>query len=357
MTLARWSLTWSITLVLLSESIVGQTTTAAAAITDAVGIGRCQDVEIPVALVDGGPKNQRVSGRLCDPPQGRSSTVQVLVAGFTYSKIYWDFPVDPAEHSYADSMSGRGFSTLSIDRLGTGDSSYPPSALLTLNTHAAVLHQVIDALRAGQLPGGAARGVVGVGHSYGSAVVYHEAATYHDVDAIVPSGATHLISGLAVSRIALAATQPAVLDPRTRGRTPPQDPGYVTTRPGTRAVFHARDVDPAVLAEDERTASTGTPTELATIAQYEVDTTRVRVPVLLAVGDEDQVMCAQQGDIAITDCRSAADLKRSEQAFFPRAALSAYVLPDAGHDINLAPRSHEWFAAVAGWLTAVIPAH
>lgn len=316
---------------------------------------RCQEVTIPVGVAPGLPRDQRVSAELCDPPEGRSSELQVLVAGFTYSRTYWDFPVAPERHSYVEHMAERGLSTLSIDRLGTGRSSYPPSALQTLNTHAHVLHEVVGAARDGALPGGGAEQVVTVGHSYGSAVVYHEAALYHDVDAIIPSGATHLISGIGAGQIA-ASTHPAAADPGSRGSAPPHDPGYVTTRTGTRSMFHSGTVEPAVLDADERTKSTGTLTELATIAQYEADTAAIRVPVLLAVGGQDAVMCRQGARAALADCRDDASLRRSEQAFFPSAdqQLAAFVLPGAGHDINLAPNSAEWFDAAARWVRGAV---
>jgi hypothetical protein len=68
--------------------------------------------------------------------------------------------------------------------------------------------------------------------------------------------------------------------------------------------------------------------------------------VLLALGRDDQFMCGA-GD----DCSSAASLEAGEAPYFgPAAHLKTYVLPGAGHDLNLATDTQQYQQAVITWL-------
>ena len=99
----------------------------------------CQDLSVPVSVL-GTP--QTMSGRLCTP--AGANTVQVLVPGGTYNSTYWDISYTPEIRSFRLAMNNAGYATLTVDRLGTGHSSKPPSALLTASTQAEAVHQVIQ---------------------------------------------------------------------------------------------------------------------------------------------------------------------------------------------------------------------
>ena len=50
-------------------------------------------------------------------------------------------------------------------------------------------------------------------------------------------------------------------------------------------------------------------------------------------------------------CDSATSVLARESSDYSAAAcLSAYVLPDSGHDINLHPNAPEWFAYANDWM-------
>jgi hypothetical protein len=68
--------------------------------------------------------------------------------------------------------------------------------------------------------------------------------------------------------------------------------------------------------------------------------------VLSAVGGYDSLMCGANA----TNCSSASALLAAEAPFYSRAAcLEAYVLPGAGHDINLHLDAQKFFAVAARW--------
>lgn len=321
--------------------LAGSLLTPAQAQADAAS---CRDVTIPVRLA--GLLPQTVHGRLCEPPRG-ARTVQVLVPGATYNSVYWDPALAPETHSFRLAMNKAGYATLALDRLGTGASSKPPSALLTAFTEAAVVHQVIQAIRHGDVGSQFDKVILG-GHSLGSAIAVLEAGTYHDVDGVLITGLAHRINPPGALTI-LGSFIPVALDP-VMSRLG-LDPTYLTTQPGTRyPAFHAPGpAVPEMTAYDEATKDVVAPGELldaaalATVLPY---TWKITVPVLVVLGGGDSGLC---GPLA-TDCTSSAGLLKSEAPYYSAAAqLRTYVLPGYGHSINYAPNASDYHQAVTQW--------
>ncbi|MQA13040.1 MAG: alpha/beta fold hydrolase [Pseudonocardiaceae bacterium] len=150
----------------------------------------CREVTVPVTIAgQTGP----IAGTLCVPPG--ATTVQVLVHGLSYGRYYWDLPYQHETYSYVQDAGQAGYATLAIDRLGIGESWHPASALVTYDSNANAVHQVVQAARGGDL-GSQFEKVVLVGHSLGSVIGYLEAGTYQDVDAAVFTGGGHRADNL-----------------------------------------------------------------------------------------------------------------------------------------------------------------
>lgn len=305
----------------------------------------CQDVNIPVFLAG---LRQTVYGSFCRPPQP-TSTVLLLVPGATYTSAYWDLPASLGLISFRAGMNSRGYATLAIDRLGSGRSSTPVSTLLTSSTQADVAHQIVGTLRTGQLGPGYAKVIIG-GHSLGAAISLIEAATFHDVDGVLTAGFAHQFDPIDSATDLFASLYSAALDPLLSNRN--YDPGYLTTRPGTRQRAFHRPAQPsaAVLAYEESTKDAFAATELADAA---VATTTpysllIDVPVLVAIGGRDELYC---GPLVGLDCTSAATIYRDEAPFYsPAARLRTFLLPGAyGHSFNFAPNADVFYLAVAQW--------
>ncbi|WP_460402430.1 alpha/beta hydrolase [Actinophytocola sediminis] len=308
----------------------------------------CRELRFPVSVAG---LAQTVSGTLCTPAGG-ARTVQVLVPGGLYNRDYWDIGVHQQTRSFRQAMNRAGYATLAIDRLGTGQSSTPPSVLLTVLTQAAAVHQVVQALRAGERSPRFDRVLIG-GHSLGSAIAIVVAANYRDVDGVLVTAMGHRLNVLGLVPI-FATFIPAALDPAFAGRTP--DPGYLTTSPGTRfsSLHRPGPYDPAVEAADESTKDVVAAGELVdgallgTVLPY---TRLVDVPVLTVMAAGDPTFC---GPLA-TDCASTARLLRSEQPFYaPAARLSAHVVDGYGHSLNYAPNAPGYHAAVVRWADRVV---
>lgn len=303
----------------------------------------CQEYLVPVTVPVPG---SYMAGQLC-VPAGGASLVMVLVPGATYNSAYWNFPYDPSVYNFRLAMNGAGYATMTVDRLGTGQSSKPLSTSVTSEDQAVAVHEVIAALRGGQLGGRSFGTVIIGGHSLGSTIVIYEAATYHDVNGVLLTGVSHH-PDLADLALLFATLYPAPLDPKFAGSG--LDPGYLTTEPGTRERdFDAPDrPDPGVVPTDEATKDVTSATEApdAVAAVLLPLSISINVPVLLADGQYDPYFCGA-GD----DCSTAASLTAGEAPYFsPAANLQTYVLPGSGHALNFAPDTQRYQQAVLSWL-------
>jgi pimeloyl-ACP methyl ester carboxylesterase len=313
----------------------------------------CVEINLPVSVPT---PRETVHGQLCLPAGSAPTTVQLLVHGGPYNRVYWDFPYQPERYSYQRDMASHGYVTFAVDRLGTGESTKPPSVTLLDSVEAASIHQVIGHLRAGRVGGARFDRVVLVGHSLGSGVAIREAATYHDVDAVILTGVTHLVSALEVAKIFTMGVHPVTLDPQLRKNG--SDPGYITTIPGQRGplFYSTSNADPRAIATDEATKDQVSifGVVIETLFDFLGPTSRgINVPVLLAVGEQDAIFC---GSVA-RDCSSAEALRKGEALYFgPEAELSTYVLPGAGHSMALHKNAGEYREATRAWLHAQVAA-
>lgn len=301
----------------------------------------CQDVTFPVriGLTPLVTTQETMAGRLCVPDGAR--TVQVLIPGGTYDRTYWDVGYEPSTRSFTRAQNQAGFATLALDRLGTGRSSKPLSALVTASTQASAVHQVIGTLKPRFTK------VIVAGHSIGSAMAMIEAGTYGDVDGVLVTGFTHKMNHITVVPV-LANMVPAGLDP-----------GYLTTMPDTRYdSFHKPGpLVPGSISFDEATKDVFAATEAVdTILLNTVVipiSRQIRVPVFLVVGN-DTHFCSAGLPLMGSDCSSPAALKADEAPFFPAAPrFDTYVLNGYGHSINYAPNAPDYHAAVAQWARTI----
>jgi pimeloyl-ACP methyl ester carboxylesterase len=276
----------------------------------------------------------------------------VLVPGATYNSTYWNFPYEPEIYNFRHAMNTAGYATFVVDSLGTGQSSRPPSAIVTTTTQAMAVHDVIQALRDGSIDGTRFPEVILGGHSLGSAAAILEAGTYHDENALLLTGISHAanVGGFAAL---LAALYPATLDPRFAGQG--YDPGYLTTRPDARqSLFYApHTTNPAVVSEDEATKDVVSAGEIpdAVVASFSSYSALIRTPVLVADGQDDRFFCSP----LTLNCDNATTLKQSEAPFFAASScLETYLLAGAGHDLNLASDTQDYQRAVLSWANTFV---
>lgn len=345
--------------------------TAASAAKPPSGARLCAESRVPVSfesapLVPGDsfPKANSLSSqgmfvRFCQPAGKPSSTVQVLVHGITYDHRYWDIP-DPDgtdRYSWEAAAIKAGYATLAIDRLGSGESSHPPSHQVDINSNAASVRAVIHALREGRIKSPVrnvpVQKVVLVGHSYGSMTSWFAASNNPEVDAVVLTGATHNIREIESPLRVSAPLYPSFLDPAYSYQA--YDPGYLTIRPGTRAdPYYAPDTnyDERVLAADEKIKGTVTFSELNNYPAIFRTPLDIRVPVFLLIGTKDGIFCSLAAGDMGAPCDTAEHLIASEGPKLGSSvpSVDAYVIPGSGHAINAVYTSRQSFKAVQDWV-------
>ncbi|MGH3998509.1 MAG: alpha/beta fold hydrolase [Pseudonocardiaceae bacterium] len=343
----------------------------------------CRTSMLPVDLNPGNPltpgsgprlplgdalRRPQVLVKLC-LPKGKPtpSTVQLLVHGITYDHRYWNIadPADPQgdRYSWEAAAAKAGYATLAIDRIGAGASTHPPSTLVTIDSNATSLHDVVQALRVGRVasPGAPAAfaKVVLIGHSYGSITSFIEASRYQDVDGLILTGVSHDIRVPEAPATIEFNSYPAVLDSQFAGAL--LDPGYATSIPGARyREFYApgTDVDPRIIARDEATKGTLTQSEIVNLLVILRTPLDVRSPVFLLNGSLDGLFCSQSPLDLGAPCSNSQALIANERPWFgPRVpSIDAHITPGAGHNLHAFRSSSESFTAAMTWLSSKIPA-
>ncbi|WP_324193818.1 alpha/beta hydrolase [Nocardia blacklockiae] len=305
----------------------------------------CRSFAVPV------PQGQ-LAATLCRPAGGPADTVMVLMSGSNYNGAYWDFAYQPETYNFRQAMNRAGYATLVVDRLGTGASTRPPALSLTASATADALHRIVQGLRQGLAGAEPFRKVVTVGHSLTSGTSVMEASAHHDVDGVVLTGYSHSLN-IGETLGVISTYHRAVDEPEFAGRG--YDSEYLVSRPGTRLhdFYAPDDVDPEVLALDEKTKEAFSLTEypdglLSTLPGM---SGLIDAPVLIVDGGLDRLSCG----VGYAVCASSETLRAAEAPYFgPAARLEAFVLPGSGHAVNLARNTVDYQRAVIDWAKTTV---
>lgn len=315
---------------------------------------QCMDQALQVTLNPGETETYRLVGTLCSKGNPNGKTLQILIHGATYSRVYWDFGFRPNHYSYSRQAVKEGYATFSMDRLGAGESDHPDGNLVDLYSDVHVMHQVIHALRSGEgeiiwhhHPVSFDKITV-VGHSLGSFVALALAGTYpDDVDGVVLTGFIHDINFDSLANL-INSFYPATLDPLFTGQFPNND--YLTTIPETREslFYYSPKVMSQVLVHDEATKATIPVGELSSVETILTGpfSYLVEDPVLVAVGEYDSLFCGN-----MVDCTDSQAVQDYESEFYgPAACLETTVIPNSGHDINLHKNAPRAYNRIIRWI-------
>lgn len=142
-----------------------------------------------------------ISMQYCTPamPSPKAKILQILSHGLGFDKRYWDFRLPHATsdqgYSYIRTALSYGYSTLSYDRLGCGDSSAPdPYTEVQSLVELEILISLTKSVKTGTLPHiSAPDKILHIGHSWGSELTNALAATDPSLtDGIVLTGYSHV---------------------------------------------------------------------------------------------------------------------------------------------------------------------
>ncbi|ESZ91708.1 ctr copper transporter family protein [Sclerotinia borealis F-4128] len=288
-----------------------------------------------------------MSLRYCDPEvhiPSRQNTIQYLQHAITMTKNYWsglDYPngYNGEQYSYIAYMSKQGYSTLSVDNLGSGNSTHPdPVFVVQMTLQVEIIHNIIVMLRSGKIPHPYLAGrtfdkVIYVGHSYGS-ICGNAVATVHpkDVDTFV---LTSYSIDFALGAVSLSLMIPApafLVSPRFSSLE--SQPFYLAaaSRSGRQTALYRRlgGFDPAIVTFDfhhEGTVSLG---EIATLLYGVGPAPAFTGNILVVTGKQDAICCYSPLG---SDCGvGSGSIPARAVANFPNAANFATMIPDmTGH--------------------------
>jgi hypothetical protein len=138
---------------------------------------------------------------------------------------------------------------------------------------------------------------------------------------------------------------PAEQDPVFKDANFP--PGYVSLLKDDRRIFYnPTNIDPKIYDIDNNTKGPGANNSYDMVSMLAAIslTTNIKVPVLLVMGEKDKFFC----NVLLSCANSTAVLAR-ERLLYTTPDLSAYVLPNAGHNMNYELNAQNYYNEVRNW--------
>lgn len=142
-----------------------------------------------------------IAAHLCIPKNGsKKDHLQIASHGAIYDSRYWDLREDPSQYSWVHNMMEAGYSVLTYDRIGTGESDHPDAyTVVQTPLQSVILMEITKIAKAGELLKYVVAGVsntdatfkkfIHVGHSQGSYITLGFLAGYGEMsDGAVLSG-------------------------------------------------------------------------------------------------------------------------------------------------------------------------
>ncbi|KAJ5890618.1 uncharacterized protein N7473_006846 [Penicillium subrubescens] len=288
-----------------------------------------------------------INFRYCEPNQGvsRNGIVQILTHGLGFDKSYWDFE----GYSYIASATAAGYSTLSYDRLGVGQSELADPYLdVQAATQVAILAKVSELLQEGRLYSKIPipKKLVHIGHSFGSLITNSLAATFPSLsDGMILTGFGHDFSWASYFQLCYGFEVARVNKPL---RFRKYDSGYLTWGnefDNQCATFNYPNFDWDVLRKAELNKAPFTIAELLSFGVTPLAAPEYASPVLIINGAQDLSFCGG-------NCYGVLDAVDSPStAVFPKARpLTRYIHPNAGHALNLHHNSTAAYEVILGFL-------
>jgi pimeloyl-ACP methyl ester carboxylesterase len=293
-------------------------------------------------------KNTTTSGtynihaQLCFPDSlanSQPNLLQIATHGVFYDSRYWDSKLDPEKHSYVEAALKAGYSILTYDRLGVGESDHPDAyTVVQAPLELEILKQVTLMARNGTLynigrhvPGhNAPDKIVHVGHSFGSFLTSAFIATYP----LLSDGA--IITGYVLNKHFgdIGYTSWGVQYAATAD--PPYDrpSGYaVPSKQGIQAVFYGGQPGVAFTKEElDYGNAIKQPVPVGELASsYQL----VGLPGPSFEGPIQYMMPEFDFFICGGDCRNTYSLEQLHATYPKASAIEVYIQPNTGHALPL----------------------
>jgi len=315
--------------------------------------GQCQDFNVPVAVDD--VPNAKIFAQYCAPAPALDNGTLIFMVHTTFHNHFgWDPPNQ--HYSQVASALQAGFSVVNIDRLGSGQSTLPPSNIVTIDKVITAIHGVVTKLRDGSLTGRTHSSIVWLGASFGAMYAwFHEGKYPSDFDGFVLNGLHHRTKlSFAFFALAGGGTVSVCADP-VFGQTM-SDCGYFVDAIGMKGPLYYDEPNAAPgmitgsnwetrLLRDvvsvnlliESTPYIGIevfpfPPHVISVPVATSPSQNVTKPTLLVLGENDPIFCGGPEGFVCDE----ASVTAYEAPYYSNAPVfDVFVAEDTGHPINL----------------------
>ncbi|KAK5710027.1 hypothetical protein LTR17_019248 [Elasticomyces elasticus] len=308
---------------------------------------------------------------LCIPPHGsKASNLQIATHGGGFDSRYWDPSVDPDEHSWVNAALNAGYSILTYDRIGCGQSSKPNAYTdMQHTTEVEVLRVLTEKVRDGTIQELASRShrplgptiafdkIIHVGHSMGSIVTYALISLYPNAsDAVILTGflvSSQVFNGrtTAGGREYAPENDPKLFANHSSGYVVIGTPlafqtGFFSNRTNETTniggfkqeflnyAFSVRQPESVVEMGSGVTLVLGNPTA-----------PQFTGPVQIVLGEFDFIVCRG-------DCKGTYNMTDVENMFPVAKDVSVHLQPGTGHGLPLHNNATLGFKASLDWLSS-----
>ncbi|WVQ64968.1 uncharacterized protein L199_003138 [Kwoniella botswanensis] len=274
----------------------------------------------------------------CRPKSGVVKGIYQAHHGLVGNAGYWNVQADDYKtYSFAENAAANGWATLSYDRLGVGRSAHPDgSDIVQMPLEIQQSISIADALREGSLGDiGSFDRIVGIGHSYGSALLTGVSALSPSTfDAIVLTGFSNNVTEGPLGLFSFQSTIVSVAYPE-RFAGYPND--YVITPSQTNDQIEFSHYPN--YTQEALDSFTDTKGEFTLGQQYSVgfpftlNRENYTHPVLVVTGENDGVFCS--ANCYITSLDPPATQLDTTKVLFPSVNnFQTVVINDTAHGIN-----------------------